>query len=503
MPRQRVLHIIYTTDYIIPPQKRTARIMNTVQDHILDWRGQFPDAQKSGLGPHRITPTQEHVSISGLIRMARTSNSQSTAINTLAATIMHGPLRWSKTATELTPIETQFFQRSFNKIVESAMIMGYIVWRVKQGVIEIAEPGAFLLRWVSNKWHPVHSSATVSAKGSRDWHIAIYDEPATHPGRDTSTFGTALTPHNTITSRDLRSACSRSYLDALRQQALERQYLQRDRFNAAPAAFTSISKDIGNTSGNQRTWFRDVNMETSSRLAGATGPPARSSDFDALISNRADTLKRLSENTAAERRLHEKDNHDIPEDGIDLELRHREYVLTDGKTPTDTKALMSCTDAIFQYNRCRHSVLASMGVPAQAIGESVNTERNAANNRQFETAMVLFQATVRRMRQCINEILATVSPSRFPMSYAHMTPTVIDALAPILTTDAMLDGLCGIYDLPASSFDKEKISVFQEAMLTASGGDIKDRAPTGDPNEAANRENRRSAKQNKITSQSD
>jgi len=416
---------------------------------------------------------------------------------------MHGPMRWSNTSAELDAIEMQFFHRSFSKIVEVAMIMGFVVWRVKRGVIEVAEPGAFLLRWVSGKWHPVHSRETVAAKGSREWHVAIYDEPANHPGRDKNTFGVTLTPHNTIAASDIRSACSRSYLDALRQQALERQYLQRDRFNAAPAAFTSVSRDLGNTAGNQRTWFRDINMETSSRLAGATGPPARSSDFEALISNRSDTLQRLSEKTAEERARHEKDEHDVPEAGIDLELRHREYVLTDGKVPTDTKALMSCTDAIFQYNRARHSVLASMGVPAQAIGESVNTERNAANNRQFETAMMLFQATVRRMRQTVNEVLATVSAARHPRVYAHLSPTVLDALAPMLTTAAMVDSLCGIYDLPAESIDTSRVAMFQQALLESTGGGIKDRAPTGDAVQAADRENRKSAKQNKITAQSD
>jgi hypothetical protein len=51
---------------------------------------------------------------------------------------------------------------------------------------------------------------------------------------------------------------------------------------------------------------------------------------------------------------------------------HTEHVVTDGKEYKPTAALVAQTDGTFFYNRARQIVLSLMGVPAQAIGESVN-----------------------------------------------------------------------------------------------------------------------------------
>ena len=483
-------------------------------NHVEGWASQFSQSAGGSSGPKYVTPAAEYVTIEGLVKMARTSSSQMTAMTTLTTSITYGPLVWANSRKRASQIENTFFYRQAPKIIENIMVLGFVVWRLKRGIIEVAEPGDFLIRYTGTRWVPVHSKRTVDMRGSKDWHVTIFDEPAIRAILPGSLFGKRSSiiagAAATITGQDIRSACARSYNDALRQQALERNYVSRDRFNAMPTVFTSVSGDVGNSAGNFRTWFRDVNIGAAGRLAGASGaapavaggnfPPQRSSDFSQLVRNRADTLQRLSESTADERRRAEAAHDNMIEDGMNIQSTHREFVLTDGKTMNDSKTLLSCSDASFQYNRARHSVMALMGVPAQAIGESVNTERNSANSRQFETAMLVYASTVRRVRNVINEILAIYgrTGTDWPESTSHLSPHAIETLAPMLKSEKLLLGVAEVYDIDPRLLDIERIRKYQDTLLT----DKTDAAPaaTADPDKRASQIKRKEANREKVSS---
>lgn len=478
--------------------------MDAARSNVEGWQSHFSPASTTdtSTGPKFVTPANEFVDITGLIRMARTSNSQLAAIFTVANTIVGGPLVWATGGQNvpMSSIEVSVFYRHAQRLVENIMIMGFAVWRIKRGLIEVAEPGDFLIRHNGRQWVPVHTLRTVQMRGSRDWRVSIYDEPARRLDLVGSS-GIGSVASNVVRSCDIRSACSRSYLDAVRQQAMERQFLSRDRFNAMPAVFTSVSGELGNAGGNMRTWFRDVNMDTSSRLASA-GPPQRYSDFSKLVKNRADTIQKLSEISDQERQKMEMDQPDMIESGVGLESHHREFVLTDGKTMADTKTLLSCADSAFQYNRARHSVMALMGVPAQAIGESVNTERNSANSRQFETAMLVYSGTVQRVRTVFNEIFQFMGKDdgRHPLSLPLHSPHTLETLTPMLKSSAIVQLFSETYEIDRNHFDLQRVTAYQDELIDTS----KPRAPapvkvTGNKESKVAQKERQAAKKERPT----
>lgn len=97
-------------------------------------------------------------------------------------------------------------------------------------------------------------------------------------------------------------------------------------------------------------------------------------DFNALIHRRAETIAALDDATeqdknrviAAEQQFTGVKN---PESGRGA---HLEHVITDGKEYKAVAPLVTQTDSAFHFNRTRQNVLALLGVPPQAIGESVN-----------------------------------------------------------------------------------------------------------------------------------
>ena len=476
-----------------------------MQDTIETWREQFPTHTNISSGPKYVHPASEIVTIEGLVKMARTSNSQIAAILAITTSVSQGPLIWNDSQKRLSQIETQFFLKPAFKIIENIMILGYVVWRIHGGELEVAEPNDFQLKRKTNRWVPVHTKRTILQKGSKEWHVTIFDQPAIFQGAFGGFSSKTLT-EKVVTAAEIRSACSRSYLEAVRQQTLERNYLARDRFNSAPSVFTSVSENLGNTSGSLRTWYKDVNMNAAGRLSHATSSgiaTQRGTDFNKLIANRADTLQRLSANTAEERRKAEQTHAPMIEDGLDIETHHQEFVLTDGKTMNDSKSLLSCGDATFQYNRVRQSVLLLMGVPAQALGESVNTERNAANNRQYETAMLLYAGTIQRVRTLLNSIFEHYGKSggKYPLSVAHITPHAVETLAPILKTEALASAFADVYSISIDSIDLTRLKTYQDALISTKSGNssLTELQVTGDDNAKRARLERKSANREKKT----
>ena len=191
------------------------------------------------------------------------------------------------------------------------------------------------------------------------------------------------------------------------------------------------------------------------------------------------------------------------EDGLDIETHHQEFVLTDGKTMNDSKSLLSCGDATFQYNRVRQSVLLLMGVPAQALGESVNTERNAANNRQYETAMLLYAGTIQRVRTLLNSIFEHYGKSggKYPLSVAHITPHAVETLAPILKTEALASAFADVYSISIDSIDLTRLKTYQDALISTKSGNssLTELQVTGDDNAKRARLERKSANREKKT----
>ena len=92
--------------------------------------------------------------------------------------------------------------------------------------------------------------------------------------------------------------------------------------------------------------------------------------------------------------------------------------------------------------RLRHEILEEYGVPAQAVGESVNTERTAGNDRQAQITLSRFRSRVKRLRETVQGALRQLSSSAYGRQdvYVRLWPCIgtynLDQLRPILTDDA-------------------------------------------------------------------
>jgi len=344
--------------------------------------------------------------------------------------------------------------------VDYLMITGFLVWRAHPDIgIEVAHPIDMSVAMnTDGTWRPVARAG--AAFDTDGWNLAIMDQPMV----DAKIFS-----EHAIADRRLRSAVARAYHEAVRVSHIETFWLRRDAFNSRPTVWTSVAQSLTNANGSTRPWFRGIGGGGLS-VDRTVDPEV---DFNALIHRRAETIAALDEAT-------ERDNARVlaaeqPFAGVaDIERgrgAHTEHVVTDGKDYKPTAALIAQTDGTFYYNRARQSVLSLLGVPAQAIGESVNSERTAANHRQYEVAMATFDATVTKYRRVISDAIAvaTRQPSGAYVAFTPcMTQHTLIKLAPVLKTETYIDMLACAHRLDADAFDPARVAAFQDAF--AAGG---------------------------------
>lgn len=447
-------------------------------------------------------PLSKTLTYAALLEMSNTSSSQQAAIQTLTQSIAMMDAVEGKDA--------KLLQRSLRliipHIVESAMILGYVPWRKNSdGLPDVAPPGTVLLSWKQNatrgKWVPKAAATAQNLKGTRGWHLDILDPP--YSPMSGSIFMDEILP-----AWKLMSPCVRSYAAAARQQLIEHQWLNRDRFNSTPGAFTFVRKDLGNADGKMRPWFRDVNAGLSSNLHASSADADNASDFRQLISKRAETIRELSAQTARERDSYARNaairTASTPQGRAEaaygpIQTEHNEFAVSDGKEISAAPTLLSTSDGHMHFARARQTVLVLCGVPPQAIGESVNSERNASNHRQYEVAMGLFHASLRRMRQLINTILTACEiDAKFVGTTAIHT---LETLAPLLKPEALHRKLSEVHNIPMAEFDRSSIEKWQASLLQP---DAKRKQPTSDDPTAEPTEQRDSelekkrAKRNKV-----
>jgi len=457
-------------------------------------------AGKAGGASHPIPSYAE------LITMFRESPSQQSAYHAIIQGLGLDTCIVAGHVIERDPLNVRSI---ISHIVENILIFGWVAYKInpKTTLPEIALPGSILIGFDHSKseWVPVASKRfSAMLEGTDGWQLVIFDEPF-KPVETTAMAATSKV--HTVKPVDLRSACSRSFTAAARQQLIESQWLARDRFNSAPSAFTTISKDLGNTDGKLNTWFRNLHANNATSLHHSSSNVDNPNDFASLIQNRADTIRRLSENTYAEKDRVARDqavraattvagraeaaygnvNHD-----------HIEYALTDGKTMVDSKTLMSTNDGHIHHMRTRQTVLQLMGCPPQAIGESVNSERNASNHRQYEVAMALWHTTMRRFRDVVAVVFETMELELEPPVPVH----ALDIVAPVLKTKSLKRRFAEAYNISQSDIDETRLAAWQDALMGNGNGEGAAAPETADgPGESKERhgdKERANAKRNKT-----
>ena len=140
--------------------------------------------------------------------------------------------------------------------------------------------------------------------------------------------------------------------------------------------------------------------------------------FQELLERRTTAIRMLSDATEEERRLifeRSHDGRDLPHDMREREaedatpVAHEEHVVTDGRDAKESKVLQETPSTRYAIERLRQAILLTLGVPAQALGESVNTERSSANQNQWGIAIRHFTSTTEFYRKISGEILKRAS----------------------------------------------------------------------------------------------
>ena len=106
-----------------------------------------------------------------------------------------------------------------------------------------------------------------------------------------------------------------------------------------------------------------------------------------------------------------------------------------------------------------------MGCPPQALGESVNSERTAANHAQYATALATFKSTVDLYRNVLQQILAGGnSNSDRHMAFKRcLSREDLSKILPVLKTDAAVDMFSCTYMVPSDIIDPDRMVAFQDA----------------------------------------
>lgn len=418
---------------------------------ISQWYNSFHLFEHEDEGHHGARPS-ELVSIAQLCDFYDECALQQLATDTIVAELMKDAIVWEdENGVELADEQVPLWVPSIvAEVVRNLVVCGWVVWRVAEnGMIQVAHPLEMTIEYLSedNQWHPRALSPQIAEYDG--WIVAFSAMPMPSLA--------AQTEKQRVTINHMRSAAKRSWLECNRVMQIERHWITRDRHNSAPAVFTSVTPALG-LPLNRAT--------TGSAMVAEHGPQfglPGVGDFNDLIHRRA-AKRALMED------LSERDRNRVQAQtqfaGYELTTdtaAHAEHVVTDGRAHSEAKGLNSLADSGYVYNRSRHNALMLMGCPPQALGESVNSERTAANHAQYATALATFKSTVDLYRAALQQILSGGSPqTSMHMTFKRcLSPADLNTVMPILTTEAAAQMYACTFMIPESMIDPQRLAQFQ------------------------------------------
>lgn len=384
------------------------------------------------------------------------------AIHTTAAWVVFSelrryPLRWSTTGKKADEDVWHFV----HALIRQFMAYGYATWRNSRGQLQTVDNAVITRAKTSVKWKVAQLPG--SNMSTRGWHVRAFVHPPvwiTDP-----------------TYWDWPSPLKKSLPHLKVVEDMHENWMSRDAHNSRPATFTRIELQghLQNQDGTGTVHLPVYrNLQTS---AGASLQP-NATTFQALIDNRHDAIRKLSEKSTLEREAIMSGSESTPLDRIGKiseppsEMLHEEHVVTDGKSFSECKTLLSTSDGRFHYDRARHNVYNSLGIPPQATGETVNSERTASAAATFDTAMSHFLSTVRMYRDAVTSVLrdATMLPDGSHISFGTGLSSIqLERVMPYLKPNKAKRLLSQVYELEESYFDEERILDATMAKRPAAG----------------------------------
>lgn len=396
---------------------------------------------------------------------------QQLAYNTIVSEVLRCRLAWhvgpGELADEKTPVP-DWWHTFVTDSISSILINGNFVYRrcgTRAGVpvCVVADPTAVYTVWSQKQRRYV---ATCSR---HRWIVGLVEPPNREGHREGHPRKTRVC-----------SAAARARQATLQLRALVKNWVARDGKNSENTVYTTISDAIRQQNGSDRQWFR--NIMSNDTL------PTRAADIDSnfhtLVHRRAQTIENLdsitnlarNRNSAARTGVGDTSGAIAPEDPV----QHSEHMVSDGRTYTEARQLGSMADSKLMLDELKHTILFAFGVPPQALGRNINSERIAASNRLTEMAITTYTSLISRLRERIGEAIRTetTTPRGGYVTFSVcLAQYELEKLQPYMKTDICAKMIARCYRIPESFLDTQKI----DDTIRAQNGTAKTPAPGDAP----------------------
>ena len=397
---------------------------------------------------------------------------QQLAYNTIVSEVLRCRLAWHVAAGELadetTPVP-DWWHTFVTDAIKSILINGNFIYRrcgTRAGVAVcvVADPTT-----IYTVWSPTQRRY-VATCGQHRWSVGLVEPPDRAPGVGRCAGAVAC----------INSAAVRAQQSTLQLRAIVGNWIVRDKKNSENTVYTTISDAIRQQNGSDRQWFRNVMSNDTM--------PTRAADIDTnfhtLVHRRAQTIEKLDSITNMARGRNAAVKHSVggtagglaPEDPV----QHSEHVVSDGRTYTEARQLASMADSKLMIDELKHTILFAFGVPPQALGRNINSERIAASNRLTEMAITTYTSLINRLRERIGEAVRTETSTprggyvTFSVCLAQYE---LEKLQPYMKTDICAKMIARCYRIPESFLDAKKI----DDTIRAQNGTAETSAPHAAP----------------------
>jgi hypothetical protein len=419
----------------------------------------------------------------------RQCSTQQIAYSTIRANVTNGGIE------NCTPDTLTTYLTFVDIVLESLCITGFAIWKWSSATDwEVAPPTALTLSYT--KKHKWIITDYLGEPQPKEWKFVIVDYPIVPIGESPI-----------VRAWHWRSSTRKAVRPSMRLAMIEAQWLARDQANSKPGCFTAVDKDIQYTGKNPVPFFLPVNSmgtavvnrggnargRTHSAIDPNYGQPTQAGNMnfqtdadrvaqgnriqymqtdadvadkqhktlEHMITGRIRALDRLTSASDISRKSNPLDvvNMDPSLSLLDQARTqtqknpgHIEHIVTDGRSFAQMQHLQTANDATTVHARARQTILYVFGVPPQATGEAINSERNASSHRQYEVAMNLARVTIARFMTAINTALSTAPCHTAPHLISVVSAQTAREIGPLLTTNAHINMLSAVYNIPTANF---------------------------------------------------
>jgi len=413
----------------------------------------IPWGDVGGVGPGEDSCELACKALSKLKHVFETDANQQLAYKTIVSEVLRCRLAWhdghSDVGDPSVPVP-DWWSTFVTDAVRSILVNGNFVFRrlcVRAGVpmYVVADPALVYTRWCKK------TNTYAASCCKHRWKVGLVEPPdRVTPRGEADVLAT------------MKSAAIRAS-DATEQlAALVKNFVQRDRLNSENTVYTSVSDQLKQQNGSDRQWFRNV----TSGDALPSRAPDIDSNFHTLMHRRAQTIEGLDAITNIARARNAGHGGGFGNVGDTSQgsppplAHHSEHVVSDGRSYTEARQLGSLPDSKLLFDELKHSILFSFGVPPQALGRNINSERIASSNRLTEMAITTYTSFISLLRDRIGEAIrfGTETPSGSFVAFSVcLAQYELDRLRPYMKDTVCMTMTARCYQIPESFLDMNKM----------------------------------------------